>query len=204
MRKKLLIILGVVVVLSTVLYLLRTPLLRSCATALIHEDKPEKCEAMFVLSGGAYDRGNAAAKLFQQGLAPTVICTGGNPFAELKTLGVDTLESDLTMANLRRLQVPDSALQQIKYGSSTREEADTILGYCRAHRLQRILIVTSRLHTGRVNKVFRNRFSQAGITVLLCGALSSRFDELNWWKNEDGLIAVNNEWLKRLYYWWKY
>lgn len=204
MLKKLLIGLVVLLALCGLLYLFRTPLLRSCATALMHEDQPQKCEAVFVLSGGAYDRGNKAASLYKQGMAPLLICTGANTFNELKALNIDTLESDMTLANLRRLAVPESALRQIEYGTSTREEADTILGYCKAQHLKKVMVVSSRLHTGRVYKVFGKRFKEAGIELLIYGAPSSRFDELNWWKSEDGLIAVNNEWLKRFYYMVKY
>lgn len=204
MRKKLLIGLVIILVLSGLLYAFRTPLLRSCATALMHEDEPQKCDAIFVLSGGAYDRGNKAADLYKQGMAPLLICTGANPFVELRALRIDTLESDMTIANLTRLAVPDAALRQIEYGTSTREEADTIIGYCKAQHFKKVMVVSSRLHTGRVYKVFGGQFKEAGIELLICGAPSSRFDELNWWKSEDGLIAVNNEWLKRFYYLLKY
>lgn len=185
-------------------YFFRENILRACATFLIHTDKLQPTETLFLLSGGSYDRGNEAARLFHKGYCKKIICTGGNPYIELKVFGIDTLESDMAVANLKRLHVPDSCIIQLKYGSSTREEIDTIVNYCTAHSLRKIIVLSSLLHTGRVNAVFRNKMEATGIQLILHGAPSSRFDEYRWWHSEDGLIAVNNEWIKKLYYWWKY
>jgi hypothetical protein len=32
----------------------------------------------------------------------------------------------------------------------------------------------------------------------------STFDRASWWKNESGLITLNNEYLKLVYYYFKY
>lgn len=179
-------------------------ILRGCATLLMHEDELQKAEAIFVLSGGSYDRGNEAAQLFLQGYSNRLVCTGGNPYVELKVFNIDTLESDMCVANLRRWSIPDSCIIRLKYGTSTREEFDTIIGYCLQLKLRKVIVLSSRLHTGRVNSVFRKKMDEVGIELILHGAPSSRFNEYLWWQSEDGLIAVNNEWLKTIYYWCKY
>jgi uncharacterized SAM-binding protein YcdF (DUF218 family) len=179
-------------------------ILRLCATLLIHQDKLEKAEAIFVLSGGSYDRGNEAAKLFYKGYSKRIVCPGANPFIELKVFNIDTLESDMAVANLKRLHIPDSCITQLKYGTSTREEFDTIIGYCLRENIHRIIVLSSLLHTARVNAVFREKMETAGIELIVHGAPSSRFNEYRWWEDEEGLIAVNNEWIKTIYYWWKY
>jgi hypothetical protein len=66
------------------------------------------------------------------------------------------------------------------------------------------MVLSSKLHTHRINEVFRKKLKDAGITLVVRGAPSSQFDEMHWWQSENGLIAVNNEWIKRMYYWWKY
>lgn len=204
MRKKLLIALGVFVIILIPVFAFRKPLLRCCSAMLIKQDNLQVVDALFVLSGGAYDRGNEAVRIYNNGYAPVIICTGANPVVELKSIDIDTLESDMTVANLHRQLIADSLIRTIRYGTSTFEEADTILGYCKANGYKKIMVLSSLLHTGRVNKVFRKKFRQEGITLLVRGAPSSRFKEELWWESEDGLIAVNNEWLKTFYYWWKY
>lgn len=159
---------------------------------------------MFILSGGGYDRGNEAVKVFNTGYVSKIICTGGNAVTEFCVMDIDTLESDMTAANLRAHSVPDSCIVLIRNGTSTREEAQIILRYCLEHNFKKVIVLSSKLHTRRVNKVFRRKMEDAGIALLVHGAPSSRFDEMQWWKEEDGLITINNEWLKTFYYWWKY
>src|ERR1700753_2648631 len=101
MRNFLLFILFVILVASGI-YVFRYPILRFFANHLIQENPLQKADAMFVLSGGGYDRGNEAVNLFHAGYAPTIICTGGNEATEFKVFDIDTLESDCTVANLRR------------------------------------------------------------------------------------------------------
>lgn len=202
--KKLLIAFAILLVILGLLFAFRMPILRACGTALMHEDKLEQADAMFILSGGGYDRGNEAVKLYNQGYTKQLVCTGSNPLIELRIFNMDTLESDMTVANLKRQAVHDSNIVQLKYGTSTREEADTIIRYCKTKNLKKVILLSSRLHTGRVNTVFRKPFKEADIELIIHGAPSSRFDEYEWWKSEEGLIAVNNEWIKTLYYWWKY
>ncbi len=204
MRKVFLILFTLLLFTTAIFVVFHKTILRSCATLLMHEDALQNSEAIFVLSGGSYDRGNEAARLFSAGYSNSIVCTGGNPYLELKVFNIDTLESDMAVANLKRLNIPDSCVTQLKYGTSTREEFDTIIDFCNQHHLKRIIVLSSRLHTARVNSVFRKKMEESGIELILHGAPSSRFDEYRWWESEDGLIAVNNEWIKAIYYWWKY
>lgn len=204
MKRKLLIFLAIALLSGLTGYIFRVKILQGVSAYLIHEDKLERVDVLFLLSGGSYDRGNEAAKLFHTGFCRKIVCTGGNQVVELKVFNMDTLESDMAVANLKRLGIPDSCIIQLKYGTSTREECDTIVSYCKALNLKRVIVLSSLLHTNRVNSVFRKKMKATGIELILHGAPSSRFDENYWWHSEDGLIAVNNEWIKTLYYWVKY
>ena len=197
-------ILAAFAVACLVVYTCRVPILRSFAWGLIQEDSLHKADALIVLSGGGYDRGNRAVALYNAGYAPKIICTGGNKVIELIVLTIDTLESEMTVANLKRQTIPDSAIILIPEGTSTKEEAALVLNYCKTYHLHHIIVLSSKLHTGRAGKVWRKVFANYPIHITVQGAPSSRFNELEWWKSEDGLIAVNNEWLKTIYYFIKY
>lgn len=203
MRRFLIIVfsLVLVVVLS---YEFRQPILRWFATSLIVEDPLQKVDAMVVLSGGGYDRGNEAVKIMHDGYVNRVICTGSNPVIELRVFGIDTLESDMTVANLRRQGIQDSMIVVLRNGTSTKEESELIAQYCLQNKVKKIMILSSKLHTHRVHDVFNKKLKPLGIEVVVRGAPNSRFDEMKWWQDEEGLIAVNNEWIKRFYYLWKY
>ncbi len=204
MRRKILIAFGVLFLAAVLVFLFRKPLLQAASGGLIEQNALQKAEALFVLSGNSYDRGNEAVKILTGGYTSLIICTGANPVVELKSLNIDTLESDMIVANLHRQLIGDSLIVQLKEGTSTIEEAEAILRYCRAKNFKRVVVLSSLLHTARVNSVFREKFEKVGIELIVRGAPSSRFKESEWWKSEEGLIAVNNEWIKTVYYWWKY
>jgi hypothetical protein len=42
------------------------------------------------------------------------------------------------------------------------------------------------------------------VSLEVAGAPHSRFDVSNWWQHEDGLIYLNNEYIKLFFYWFKY
>ncbi|MES2620040.1 MAG: YdcF family protein [Bacteroidota bacterium] len=171
---------------------------------MIKEDSLQQADALFVLSGAGYERGNEAAKIFKNGFVPKVVCTGANLQVEFKVFNIDTLESDVTVANLKRLGLTNSQIVKIPEGTSTREESNVILDYCLKNNLKRIMIVSSKMHTRRVGTVFREKFENAGILLIVRGAPPLSFDEMRWWQHEDGMIGVNNEWMKTIYYWLKY
>lgn len=191
-------------VFGVLLYVFRAPVLRSFALFLIQEDSLQRADAIFVLSGAGYERGNETEKIYRAGYSQVIVCTGANPQIQFKVFGIDTLESEVTIADLKRLAVPDSVIVKLPEGTSTREESEIILNYCLTNKLKRVMIVSSRLHTRRVNKVFREKFENAGVQLVVRGAPALSFDEMFWWQSEDGLINVNNEWVKTIYYWWKY
>ena len=178
----------------------KTSILRSFSNFLMKQDAPEKAQVMVVLSGNAFERGNEGARLYKAGYADHIICPGGNLERAFLIEGDTVYESDLCKKNIVKNGVPDSMVTVLRYGTSTIEEADTILGYCKQHQIRKIIVVTSLFHTRRAGKVYRKRFAKKGIQVMMRGAHDSVFDENLWWQNEYGLIGLNNEYMKTLYY----
>jgi uncharacterized SAM-binding protein YcdF (DUF218 family) len=189
MKRKIIIFLIFALVLASGLFLLRTSILEGFAKFLIVETEFEQVEYGFVLSGNALDRGAKAAQLYYEGKVAHLVCTG-----------IDTLESDLSILQLLKHGVPESKLTQATIGTSTQEEADFILNFAQENQLKELLIISSLFHTRRINQVFTEHFKDEGIMVHIAGAPSSLYVELEWWKSEYGLIALNNEYLKQLYY----
>ena len=186
--------------LTAVCMIFKVPILRSFSNFLIRQDAPEKADLMVVLSGSAFDRGNEGARLYKEGFAKQVVCPGGNLEELFLIIGDTVYESDLCRKNVIRNGVPDSFVTALHYGTSTREEADTILGYCKQHQIKILIVVTTMFHTRRAGKVYKERFAKEGITVLMRGARDSMYDENEWWQNEYGMIALNSEYMKTLYY----
>lgn len=183
-----------------ILFLFHVPLLRIIGNQLIDEDRIEKTSAVFVLSGDAWDRGNEAIKLYKQGFVKKIICTGENIPRLFLIAGIPYPESELTQLHLIANGIPARDIELLCKGTSTKEEADYILEYCKQRDINKLTIISTKFHTRRIGNTFRKKFEAAGLQLIIRGAPSSAYDENKWWESEDGLIFVNNEYIKILYY----
>lgn len=157
-------------------------------------------DVVCVLGGGARDRGRAATVLYRQGFTDRFICTGGQVPGDVEVMGMPFTESDLTGYQLVANGVPAAAVLSLRAGTSTQEEADALLPRLLADGVDTVVIVSHRFHLRRIHGVFTARYRRAGITVLLHGAPTEAFDERTWWRTEQGMIMVFNEYAKLLYY----
>ena len=183
-----------------ILFLVRKPIMRGMGNYLIYENELEEVDVIVVLSGGAYDRGLEAAKLYDEEYAPFIICPGGNQPPDFKALGIEMLESELTREFMIQQGVPESSIEVIPEATSTLEEADVVLDYLLEKNLSSCIIVSSRFHTRRVKNAFKKKLQREDITVIIHGAPSSQYEESSWWENEYGMLAVNNEYVKLIYH----
>lgn len=182
----------------------RVHILRSIAAFLVCEDTARHGDALYVLGGAAFDRGTHAAWLLEQGLAPIAYCTGSTVSQNYKAEGRDLSEADLTrLAALRAGSSPDKVLP-LRYGTSTYEEAQGILLHASRIKADTIIVLSTDLHTRRVGHVFRKRFKDTGIHVVVVSAPSTEYDIHHWWNSEQGLLMVNNEYVKNVFYLLRY
>lgn len=186
------------------LYAIRMPLLKGLAGFLIATDDLSTSEVIFVLSGNAYDRGNHAVELYQRGLAPTVVCTGGNYDGNTLALGRPYLEAELTRQALINGGVDSTRIKVLPKGTSTYEESIAIAKWCKAQGVTNCIVVSSLFHTRRVSWIIKKRLEDDGIRVAVSGAPPRSYGVENWWKSEYGLIDLNNEYVKLTYYLLKY
>lgn len=186
------------------LFLLRYPILRGMGNYLIAEDPATRVDAVFVLGGSVLDRGAEAARVYRQGLADRFIFTGAPVPHVLEALGIDSTEAECTRHAAVLAGLPPELTTVMNVGTSTYEEFQTLLAYAKAEGLDSVMVISSCFHLRRIGRVFRKPFRQAGITVVLHGAPSSVYDESRWWASEEGLIMVNNEYVKLGYYLLKY
>lgn len=204
MKKKISFILGSLLLAILLLFLLRVPILRGIGNHLICEDSLKKADVIFVLSGGAFDRGRQAVVLYKKGYAPKIVCTGENIPGDFRAMGYNCMESLITSTYIKKQGVDSSAIELISAGTSTKEEVDLIVKYCKINQIKTVIIVSTKFHTRRIYSSVRKVFLDNKINVIINGAPSSNYDETHWWNDEEGLITVNNEYIKLIYYWFKY
>lgn len=183
---------------------MRVPILQALGNHLITEDPVTRVDAVFVLGGSVKDRGVEAARVYEQGLSDRFVFTGAPVPSALEALGIDSTEAECTRNSAVVAGMPLALTITLNKGTSTFEEAEALLEFAIAEQLDTVMVISSRFHLRRIGFVFRKRFRKAGITVLLHGAPSSLFDEQSWWTSEEGLIMLNNEYVKLAYYRLKY
>ncbi|NNE55784.1 MAG: YdcF family protein [Flavobacteriales bacterium] len=186
------------------LFIFRFPILRGFGNHLIDEDPLTHSNAIAVLGGNSVERGLYAAHLYDQGIAPQIICTGGNIPGVLEALDTTLFEAEITKQILVNAGIPAERITILTESTSTFEESEEIFNWCHAQGIDTITIVSSRFHTRRVRNVFESLFDHGTTVPVFSGAPSTRYDESEWWKSEEGLIMVNNEYMKLLYYLFKY
>jgi uncharacterized SAM-binding protein YcdF (DUF218 family) len=194
-----------VMMLAAVLKTFHSPILKFAGQCLINEDSLQKADALVVLSGSAFERGNKGAELMQNGFAQKIICPGGNLDLNYLILFGDSIyECDITKKKILQSGVSDSSVVCIYNGTSTQEEAQAVKEYCILHHFKSIIVVSTYFHTARVKRVYSKIFAGSGIAIIVRGAKSVHYDENLWWQSEEGLISFNNEWMKTFYYFVKH
>lgn len=193
---------GIYFSLIILIYLCRYPILRYAGNRLITEDELQKTEYCFVLGGSSYERGIEAAKLYKGGFARKFVCLGENIPNLLKITGDTLTEAEVSALNLINCGIPEQNIITIKKSTSTQEEIEEIYNYCNANHISELIILSSKFHLRRVRNEVRKHFDDENFNVILHGAPAVEYKEEEWWKYEQGMITVNNEYMKLFWYWW--
>lgn len=187
-------------VLLSLFILFRVPIFKGMGSFLIASDPWEATDAVVVLGGDSYMRGNEAIALYHQDTTLFFIATGGNQPEKIQALDTTMFEAELTRHWMVNQGVPINKIVTLTESTSTREEAKEVLEYCKAHQLRHVTILSSDYHLRRVRWVFEELFKENNIQTRYHGAKADGFVKDAWWQNETGLIITNNEYLKLLYY----
>lgn len=184
----------------------RNTLLAEAGGFLVINDALESSDVIYVLNGDPNARPLQAARLFKEKLAPRVFIAraASSPLNELHVMPNTT---DMAVAAMERLGVPESGitvLQMAKGVRSTYDEAALLRVYMEQSHMRRAIIVTSAFHTRRARWIFRRLLPENHFKVMMSATPDPKYNEGNWWRSEDGIIACNNEYLKLAYYWVHY
>ena len=185
-------------------YVNRISILSSIGHYLVADDDDYQSPVYAVLGGNSSERGSAAAWLSRQQPNAQFLVTGGNRPSQLAAVGVITTEAHLTKKCMMHLGVDSLRIESLEKGTSSKEEADLLLDYCKKNDIDQITIVSGQYHLRRLRRTFEPLFQSAQIDVKFFGAYEKDFNPESWWTSESGLIYTNNEYIKILYYWLKY
>jgi len=193
-----------VLVIAILMYIFRVQLLQGAGSFLVDEDAPQSTEVLVVLGGNSLERATEALNWYRSGRVKLIVCTGGNVPTALEAVGMPMFEAELTRRYLLEQGVDSARVIALTASTSTLEESQEVRAWATLHALPELTVLSSRFHTGRVRRVFEKTFAGTDTRVHVAGAPALGYDENEWWKSEEGLIMVNNEYIKSLYYLLKY
>jgi uncharacterized SAM-binding protein YcdF (DUF218 family) len=206
MLKLILLPAAALLLISLLAYTFRAQLLTDVARLLIVNDPLRPADIIFVLNGDVNTRPFLAAELFKRGLAGQIVIPQeeNSPAAEL---GLYPNGTDVSIQVMQKLGVPTEKITVIAVEggvTSTRDEALVLRHYIDRYNLQHIIVVTSAFHTRRARWIIEKTLSGSDATLMVAAAPHWKYDETNWWRQELGLIALANEYIKLLYYFVSY
>ena len=162
-------------------------------------------QTFFVLGGNGFERGKGAALLAQEFPTAQFICTGGgDTLNEMRAMGLNLTSAKLTRKCMIETGVDSIRVTELGVATSTYEESEEILAYCINNNLKEISVVSSDFHLFRLGMVFGEKFQEKGILVHFFGTETKDFKAQSWWTFEAGLITTFNEYIKIVYYVFKY
>jgi uncharacterized SAM-binding protein YcdF (DUF218 family) len=167
---------------------------------LVREDALERADAIVVLGGAPLDRAPLGAQLLREGWAPVIVFTGGVKDEKLSLYGIDRSEAALGLDAARLDSALAARVILLETGTSTQEEAEAVLAQAIERHWSRVIVVTTEFHTRRAGRVFRKVLRPVGVTVVMRAAPGHDYEAARWWESEGGLLMVNNEYMKLLWY----
>ncbi len=185
-------------------YCFRTPLLTGLANFWIVNEPPAKADAIVVLGGGLQYRPFQAAVLYHKGFAARILITDVR-HRPTDQMGLTQPERRVTEQALLKQAVPKSAIVPVgKSVTTTFDEAVAVRDWVNTTGAKRLIIVTEIFHTRRARWIFRKVLRNTGTEILAVAAQPQEYQATNWWQNEEGVIAFQNEVAKMFYYFFKY
>jgi uncharacterized SAM-binding protein YcdF (DUF218 family) len=180
------------------------------ANALVVSADLPAADAIVVLSGSStyVERTRKAAELYRQGRAPLVILTddqtrgGWSSALQTNPYFVERAHEELTKQGVP----PDRIRVAPGVAASTHDEALILRDYAASHGLRSVLIVTSAYHSRRALRTLRQAFNGTETTVGIAPAPTGAQtpSPLSWWLHVEGWRSVAGEYVKLVYYSFRY
>jgi uncharacterized SAM-binding protein YcdF (DUF218 family) len=176
------------------------------ARALIVRAPLATADAIVVMSGSsAYmERTQKAAQLYREGRAPLVLLTndqtrgGWSSALQRNPFFVERATDELIKAG-----VPAEKIKIVPgFADNTRNEALIVKEYVVNEGFQSVLVVTSSYHSRRALRTLQQAFAGTRTTIGLEPATA--MPSVLWWVRPEGWRTVGVEFVKLVYYWFKY
>jgi uncharacterized SAM-binding protein YcdF (DUF218 family) len=177
-----------IVILCTLLYFARHPIMRLAGEAWVIDQSADHADAIVVLGDDNFhgDRATRAAELYRQGVATVVVASG-------RRLRANAGISELIAHDLAERGVPKEKIMPFTHDAdNTKEEGEALAKLAGSQRWKRLVIVTSNYHTRRARYIFEKVFP-SGIAVSMAAAPDGDFNPDRWWEKRKSVKLFARE-----------
>jgi len=188
------------------LFVFRTNLMAAAGNFLVVSDNLEPADIIFLLNGDTTTRPYHASQLFHRDLAAKVVIARMEDSESVK-LGAYPNPTDSNITVLKQTGVPEDRIVQLRPPKGvmhTIDEANALLTYAKANKTHSVILVTSDLHSRRSRYTFSKILEGTGIKLSMAPIPDLKYGAKDWWHSEDGIIGLQNEYIKLFYYYYKY
>lgn len=166
--------------------------------AWVVNDPVEHVDAIVVLGGGSQYRTFAAARLFKAGQTTRVlypdIALSVEDVSQGRTVSPET---ELIGQVLEHEGVPRSAHEIIgRAVNSTHDEILAVRAWAEHHHARTIMAPTDPYHTRRLSRLGHKLFNGSETRLLVTVVAPPGYRWQEWWRDEHGFLAFQNELLK--------
>jgi len=153
-----------------------------------------------ILGGDFQERPMVAAELYRRGVANKILVsrTAEGPSGSPSY-------TELSRNTLLKLGVPALAIETFGHeNKNTRDEAVALRAWAAGTNASVFIIPDEIFGTRRAQWIFRHELFGSTVSIEVLAFEPRAYTRQEWWKTEQGLTAFNNEFLKYLYYRFKY
>ncbi|MCB0245906.1 MAG: YdcF family protein [Anaerolineae bacterium] len=164
---------------------------------LIVADPLQPADAVVVLGGGERDRVEEGARIFNAGLAPSLVVTD----SPVDLPGIRSDYADLMAQEARWQGVPATQIVRTPgLVTTTAEEAEAVRTLAEDRGWRSLIVVTDPFHTRRARMNFRRALRNSAVAVIIRPVQGSWYTASSWWRSADGLRETWTEYLKLALY----
>lgn len=164
---------------------------------------PRQADYVMVMGGGVRNRPFTAAALVKKGWCKRVLVSEITPSPGSENLLPP--EHELTTAVLQKLGVPRDRIVILRGNhAATFHEIESLGQLLAREPGAQVIIVTDPLHTRRTRWSVRRILGKEAERVSFVSAPSDGHNPEKWWQNADGFFMVTSEYLKLLFYSFRY
>ena len=169
----------------------------------IVSDPIEASDAVAIFGGGLEVRPFAAARYYQQGLVKRVLLSNVRA-SPAEKLGILMSHVEANRQVLLKLGVPDSAIELFGDDlANTHQEAAALHRWAVAAGAHSIIVPTEVFTSRRLAWMLHRAFGD-GAVIRVAALDPVEYTRETWWRSERGVVDLQNEFIKYLYYRAKY